>query len=293
MLRALDIHVHTAGPEATAARGDHAAAMRSYFRQTVPEISIDEQADYYRQRQIMAVLLAFDSETATGTPPVTNDFVADAVRRHPDVFIGFASVDPNKGKRAEYELQRAVEELGLRGLKLHPAIQGVLLNDRRHYPLWELCQRLGIPILTHTGMSGRGAGLPGGGGIRLDPTRPVPYIDDLARDFPELTIIGAHPSWPWQDEMLAIAVHKSNVYIDLSGWSPKYFPKSLIQYANTLLQDKVLFGSDFPLITADRWLEDFAAAPFKDEVRPKILYQNAVRLLGLDPQRFEPAAAAS
>lgn len=287
MYRAVDVHVHTAGPEATAARGDATSeAMRSYFRQQTPEISIDEQADYYRARRILAVLLAFDSETATGTPPVSNDFVAGAVRQHPDAFLGFASVDPHKGKRALREVQRAVEDLGLRGLKLHPGVQQFLLNDRAHYPLWELCQRLGIPILTHTGMSGRGAGVPGGDGIRLQPTRPVPYIDDLAGDFPGLTIIGAHPSWPWQDEMLAIAVHKANVYIDLSGWLPRYFSKSLVQYASTLLADKVLFGSDFPLITADRWLEDFAAAPFKDQVRPRILYGNAVRLLGLDATLF-------
>ncbi len=109
----------------------------------------------------------------------------------------------------------------------------------------------------------------------------MPYLDDLAADFPNLTIIGAHPSWPWQEEMLAIAVHKTNVYIDLSGWSPKYFPPSLVQYANTLLQDRVLFGSDYPFITPERWLKDFEKAGFKPEVHEKILFQNAQRLLNL------------
>jgi predicted TIM-barrel fold metal-dependent hydrolase len=107
------------------------------------------------------------------------------------------------------------------------------------------------------------------------------HLDDVAADFPELTIVMAHPSFPWQDEAISIALHKQQVYIDLSGWSPKYFSPNLISYANTLLRDRVLFGSDFPLITPDRWLADFAEADFKDEVRPLILKENAVKMLGL------------
>ena len=107
------------------------------------------------------------------------------------------------------------------------------------------------------------------------------YVDDVAADFPELPIVLAHPSFPWQDEALSVAVHKQQVYIDLSGWSPKYFPPQLIQYANTLLRDRVLFGSDFPLITPDRWLADFEKLEIRPEVRPLILKENAARLLGL------------
>ena len=106
-------------------------------------------------------------------------------------------------------------------------------------------------------------------------------VDDVAADFPDMPIILAHPSFPWQDEALAVATHKPQVYIDLSGWSPKYFPPNLVRYANTLLQDKVLFGSDFPLITPDRWLRDFDTLEIKPEVKPKILKTNAARLLGL------------
>jgi predicted TIM-barrel fold metal-dependent hydrolase len=132
------------------------------------------------------------------------------------------------------------------------------------------------------GHTGVGAGIPGGAGIRLDYVRPIPYLDDVARDFPELTIIGAHPAWPWHDELLSVVLHKANVYMDLSGWSPKYFPPSVIQHANTLLQDKVMFGTDYPLLTPERWLRDFEAAPFKDEVRKKILLENAARVLRID-----------
>jgi uncharacterized protein len=106
-------------------------------------------------------------------------------------------------------------------------------------------------------------------------------IDDVAVDFPDMPIILAHPSFPWQDEALSVATHKPQVYIDLSGWSPKYFPPQLVQYANTLLKDKILFGSDFPLITPERWMKDFAGIAIKDEVRPKIMKENAAALFGL------------
>ena len=174
------------------------------------------------------------------------------------------------------------ERYGVRGFKFHPNVQGFYPNDRMAYGLYEAIEDLGGIALFHTGQTGIGAGVPGGGGIRLKYSNPL-YVDDVAADFPGLKIILAHPSFPWQDEALSIATHKPGVYIDLSGWSPKYFPPQLIQYANTLLQDKVLFGSDFPLLTPDRWLADFAALPIKDEVRPKILKQNAARLLGLLP----------
>jgi predicted TIM-barrel fold metal-dependent hydrolase len=122
--------------------------------------------------------------------------------------------------------------------------------------------------------------MPGGMGMKLKYSNPM-YIDDVAADFPTIPIILAHPSFPWQDEALSVATHKPNVYIDLSGWSPRYFPKNLVQYANSILRKKMLFGSDWPAIMPDRWLADFATLDIKPEVRPLILKENAVRLLGL------------
>ena len=119
-----------------------------------------------------------------------------------------------------------------------------------------------------------------GGGLRLQNSNPM-LLEDVAIAFPDMQIVIAHPSWPWQDEAISLATHKPNIWIDLSGWSPKYFPPQLIQYANTLLKDRILFGSDYPLITPDRWLADFEEAGFKDRVKPLILKTNAIRLLGL------------
>ncbi len=279
---AIDMHVHPGTKEYLVdAGGKYLKDALKYFHKEDAMVSLEEMAAYYRKVDMLGVLLAWDTETQTGLPPVTNDYVAAAVKKYPKSFIGFASVDPWKGRIAVDELTRAVKVLGLRGLKLHPICQAFYMNDRRFYPLWETCSALKIPLLVHTGTTGVGAGVPGGNGLKLKYARPIPYIDDVAADFPDLTIIGAHPSWPWQEEMLSLAVHKTNVYIDLSGWSPKYFPPSLVRYANTLLQDRVLFGSDYPFLTPERWLADFEKAGFKPEVRQKILLDNAKRLLKL------------
>jgi len=229
---------------------------------------------------MMAVVFDIDSETATGRAPTPNDYFAELMARHPRQFIGFGSVDPWKGQAAVKEAKRCAE-LGLRGLKFMPNMQRFYPNDQSFYPLWEEAQRSGLVALFHTGTTGVGAGRPGGGGIKLKYSQPIPFVDDVAADFPELKIIMAHPAWPWQEKQLAVLVHKPNVYMDLSGWSPKYFQPSLVQYANTIIQDKVLFGSDYPVISPERWLRDFEEVAFRDEVRQKILLENAAKLLGI------------
>jgi predicted TIM-barrel fold metal-dependent hydrolase len=221
-----------------------------------------------------------DARTATGHPPVPSEDVARACARHADVLIPFGSVDPWRGVDAVHEARALVVEHGVRGFKFHPILQAFHPNDPMAYPLYEALQELGMVALFHTGQTGIGAGLAGGAGLRLKYANPM-ALDDVAADFPDLRIILAHPSFPWQDEALAVATHKPNVHIDLSGWSPKYFPPILVRYANTVLREKVLFGSDFPLITPDRWLADFEALDIKPGVRPMILRENAARLLGL------------
>jgi len=289
-VKGIDVHVHIAtgdnlksmqaGSAATETTS-RASAARAYFGSAARmRVTADEVAEQYRALNLLAVVFDLDGELQTGRK-MSNDDVADAVKRHPDVLIGFGSIDPNKGLAAIDEARRCVEVLGLKGFKLHPAIQRFAPNDERFYPLWDAISSLKVPALFHTGFSGIGTGMPGGDGIKLRYTQPL-LLDDVAADFPHLTIIGAHPSWPWQEEMLAVARHKSNVFIDLSGWAPKYFPPSLVQQASTLLQDKCLFGTDFPLIPTERWLSEFAALPIKDEARPKIMVRNAARILGLD-----------
>jgi predicted TIM-barrel fold metal-dependent hydrolase len=232
---------------------------------------------------MLAVVFTVDDEAGMGRARISNDEVLEVAEANADVLIPFASIDPHKGKLGVREARRLIaEHPSLRGFKFHPNTQAFWPNDRAFYPLYQVIAEAGKVALFHSGQTGIGAGMPGGGGVRLKYSNPM-AVDDVAADFPELKIILAHPSFPWQEEALAIAVHKPNVYIDLSGWSPKYFPEILIRYTNTLLKHKMLFGSDYPLITPDRWLADFAEIPIKDEVRPLVLKENAARLLGLAP----------
>ncbi|MGW4638844.1 amidohydrolase family protein [Sphaerisporangium sp. NPDC004334] len=283
-LVAIDVHTHAEVSEhgAESLSGELKAGADDYFKlagQHRP--TVREMAAYYRERDMAAVVFTVDAETATGHPPVPNEEIAQACADNADVLIPFAGLDPWKGRAAVRQARRLVEEYGVRGFKFHPNLQAFFPNDRMAYGLYEVLEELRVPALFHTGQTGIGAGVRGGGGVRLKYSDPM-FVDDVAVDFPDLPIILAHPSFPWQDEALAVATHKPQVYIDLSGWSPKYFPPQLVQYANTLLKDKVLFGSDFPLISPDRWLADFDKLPIKVEVRPKILKLNAARLLGLD-----------
>ena len=259
-------------------KGRRDAAER-YFGSANATPTIEETVAYYRERNIAAVIFPVDAESATGQPPFSNDEILRIASENDDLLIPFASIDPAKGKRGVAEARRLVSE-GIRGFKFHPNVQAFWPNDRSVYPLYEVIAEAGLISLFHTGHSGIGTGMPGGGGIRLKYGNPMP-IDDVAVDFPDMTIVLAHPSFPWQEEAISIALHKPEVYIDLSGWSPKYFPQVLVRYANTLLKDKVLFGSDYPLITPDRWIADLEQTEIRPELYERILKRNAAKVLGL------------
>ncbi len=275
-LIAIDTHVHIE-PDPTGNAAEEAA--RKYFGNTGVSYGRKELAEYYRSRKIGCVVFSVD-ERLTGRPQVSNDEVAAFAAENSDIVMAFASVDPMRGPEAVKEARRLIATGGIRGFKLHPPLQQFHANDKAAYPFYEVVAEAKLPVIFHTGHSGIGTGMPGGGGVRLKYGNPMD-IDDVAVDFPDMPIIMAHPSFPWQDEAISVCLHKPQVYIDLSGWSPKYFSPILIQYANTLLKKKMLFGSDYPLITPDRWMTDFAAIAIRDEVRPLILKENAARLFSL------------
>jgi len=275
-LVAIDTHVHIE-PDPTGNAAEEAA--RKYFGNSGVSYGRKELAEYYRSRKIGCVVFSVD-ERLTGRPQVSNDEVVAFAAENSDIVMAFASVDPMRGADAVKEARRLIATGGIRGFKLHPPLQQFHANDKAAYPFYEVVAEAKLPVIFHTGHSGIGTGMPGGGGVRLKYGNPMD-IDDVAVDFPDMPIIMAHPSFPWQDEAISVCLHKPQVYIDLSGWSPKYFSPILIQYANTLLKKKVLFGSDYPLITPDRWLTDFAAIAIRDEVRPLILKENAARLFSL------------
>ena len=242
--------------------------------------TIDETVAYYREKKLGLVMFTVDSEAQTGRRRIPNEEIAEAAQKNSDMMIAFASIDPHKGKMGAREAQRLITEHGVKGFKFHPTVQNFNPSDRMAWPIYEVINEHKLPAIFHSGHSGMGSGMRCGGGFKLEYSNPM-HLDDVAIAFGDMQIVIAHPSWPWQDEALSVAMHKPNVWIDLSGWSPKYFPPQLVQYANTLLKDRVLFGSDFPLITPERWMQDFAVAGFKPEAHQRILKDNAVRLLKL------------
>jgi len=282
-IRAIDVHVHPNHDEAIASGGEYLEWAKKQFGASADEaIPIEATAEMYRRHRMMAVLLGKDARTNTRLPAIPNESIAGAVREHPDVFMGFGSVDPHQDIGWCVEEVHRCRALGLIGLKFQQAVQGFAPDEERYYPIYQAASELRMVCLFHMGTTGIGAGAPGGMGLRLEYCRPI-LVDRVAADFPQLTIIGAHPGWPWTDELLAMAVHKGNLYIDLSGWAPKYFPPMLVQYARTLLKDKVLFGTDWPLLTIERWESEFAELNFPAEVVDRIMLRNAVRVLGLEP----------
>jgi predicted TIM-barrel fold metal-dependent hydrolase len=241
-----------------------------------PELMLQK----YEALDFFGVLCGIDDETLSGIPFTANDEIAEIVRKWPRRFAGFGSVDPHKGKAAVAEVERCAKELGFRGMKFHPSVQEFAMNEPEFRPLWEKCQELGMVLLVHAGVTAVGKGLPGGGGIRHGFARPIPYMDDVGAMFPDLRIIMAHPARPWVDEQLEVIVHKPNMYMDLSGWMPQYFEPLVVQYANTIAREKVLFGSDYQM-DVERWLREFADLPMRDDSRRAIMFDNANRLLDL------------
>lgn len=282
-LRAIDIHTHAEvsccqPPDAFGEEYDRAADK--YFGSD-RRPTIKETVDYYRSIDVGLVMFTVDSEAQIGRRRIPNEEIAEAAAENSDMMIAFASIDPHKGVMGAREARRLIEDYGVKGFKFHPTVQGFHPYDKMAWPLYEVIAEYNMPAIFHSGHSGIGSGMRAGGGLKLSLSNPM-NLEDVAIDFPDMNIIIAHPSWPWQDEALSLAMHKPNIYIDLSGWSPKYFPKQLVQYANTLLKDRMLFGSDHPLITPERWMEDFKVAGFRESVHEGILKDNAVRLLGLD-----------
>jgi uncharacterized protein len=280
-LVAIDVHTHAwkSALQVDDKLTESQEAMGRYFRYQPQHATVPEMADYYRKLKMAFVVFTVDAEKGASRR-ITNEEVAELAHKNADVAIPFASINPHRGADGVRAAKRLIAEYKVKGFKFHPSVQEFFPNDRLAYPLYEAIAEAKLPALFHTGQTGVGAGTPGGGGVRLKYSNPL-YLDDVAADFPDMPIILAHPSFPWQEEALSVATHKPQVYIDLSGWSPKYFPPILVQYANTLLKDRILFGSDYPVITPEKWIEEFEKLPIKPEVRPLIMKENARRLLKL------------
>jgi hypothetical protein len=282
MPRILDTHVHLPTEEFIVGCGGELVEWGlKYFRTKDPLRGVDGMVRDFEAAGIeKALLLAWDAETATGRPALTNDRVAAIAKENEDLVIPVLSVDPHKGDKAIQELERAASRLEMRGVKLHPQVQAFRPDAPEHKPLWDRIEKLGLPVVVHTGTSGLGAGAPGGGGIKLDFSRPI-HLDAVAAEHPELAIIAAHTGWPWHHELIAMCLQKANVYMDLSGWLPKYLPPELVTFLKGPLRAKALFGTDYPFLDPAQCIAQMQELGLKDDVVDAVFWGNGARVFGL------------
>lgn len=202
--------------------------------------------------------------------------------KYPDVILGcWGDIDPQLGYQGARELERCIHEVGMLGIYTGAILTGIPVNDKLYWPLYQVCMEYGATVKLSVGMTAVGQGKPGGGGVLLEYENPIPYVDQVAAYFPELRIIAAHCAWPFHNEMIAVMIHKANVFNELHGWSPRYFPAEIKREINGRLQDRFMFGSDHPWFTYDRLFADWEAGEYRSEVLRKVYYENALRVMGL------------
>lgn len=275
----VDFHVHLPSRGFLNTLSPLLPTLSAYFRAEVREKRVEEVLRELKEGGAeKAVILPIDASPVTGLPGDSNEFMAEVQALDPELLVCFATVRPSSSSAMLQQLKAAVERLGLRGLKLHPHLQALRPTDPRLFPLYAYLQERGLPVVVHTGITGIGAGEAGGYGIELELARPA-EVDRVAAQFPDLKLVMAHFGWPWHEEALAIALHKGNVYLDISGWAPKYIPAPVLQHMKSRLQDKFLFGSDYPMLKHDRLLRELAELGLGEEVTRKLLRENALRLL--------------
>jgi predicted TIM-barrel fold metal-dependent hydrolase len=256
-----------------------------YFRRNLADIpQTDESfAELYVKNDVHALLIGWHPSTVNEGSRNSNEHVLELVAKHSDAFPGIlASLDTNAADLTAVARYAAelVKNPTVKGFKFHPPDQGFYPNDKRFYDIWEVLQASGKPALFHVGFTVLGANTDGGSGIALDYGRPI-HLDTLARDFPKMKIIAAHPGWPWEQELIGVVTHKKNLYVDTSGYLAEQLPEVFLKAIGGRLQDKALFGTDFPYVDLEKALISFNKMNFKPAVQDKLLFANAQQLFGL------------
>jgi uncharacterized protein len=277
-MRAIDVHVHPS----TRGLDTHACG---YFKRDLNEIPRDENkfADLFIKQDVKALVIGWHPSTVKEGARNTNDHVLDLAGKYPDAFAGIlASLDTSAPNLAEVAVYAGelLKNPTVKGFKFHPPDQGFYPSDRKYYGIWEVLQAGSKPVMFHVGFTVLGANTDGGSGIGLDCGRPI-HLDTVAKDFPRMKIIAAHPGWPWEEELIGIVTHKKNVYVDTSGYLAEQLPEIFLRAIRGRLQDKALFGTDFPYVDLEKALASFDKLDFKDTTKEKILLSNAKTLFEL------------
>jgi predicted TIM-barrel fold metal-dependent hydrolase len=279
-MRRIDLHCYPNTQKWIDCQGPYVQPLADYWKRDWSAKKEEDVIQDFKDGGVQAVLVALDLSTTVNTPPCDNDYVAAMRDRHDCIIQAWAAVEPAMGQAAIDEAKHAINDLGMLGFHFHPIMQHFSVDDTRYYPLMEEISAMGVPVMIDVGMTGMGAGTPGGMGAKTRNAHPS-SIDNLAADFPNLTIIMAHPGYPWIDETTTVALHKGNVYWEMSGWGPKYLPDSIKRDMRTRLRDKMMFGSDYPSIPYERLHREWSEMGFSDEVLEGFYSGNAERVLGL------------
>ena len=217
----------------------------------------------------MALISAWQ---APGKDLISNDEVAAFVAQAPDRLVGVGSVDVSKPMQAVHEIRRCVEELGFKAIRVLPWLCELPPTDRRFYPVYVACCEMDVPYCTQIGHTGP-----------LMPSevgRPI-YLDQVALDFPELTIVGGHIGYPWTEEAIAVATKHENVFIDTSAYTTRRYPRELVEFMGSHGRHKVLFGTNYPMIMPEAALKHLDDLGLDEETREAFLYGNAARVFRL------------
>jgi predicted TIM-barrel fold metal-dependent hydrolase len=258
------------------------AQQERVFRSKPKYVSEVEMAEHFRATGVRAILdLGVRAPAPIDEVRALHDYAFDTQKQHGDVIVGhWLHIDPRLGRLAVNELTRCLGHgKGLVGLAVSGAGFNVAASDPSYAPLYELCIEARAPVLIMVGTTGLGAGRPGGAGVKLAFSHPR-HVDEVSATYPELTIVASRPAWPWQADMIAILLHKANVWYEVHGWSPRYFTADLKSEIARRLQDRVMFGADYPMFSYERLIADWQSEGYSDTVLDKIFYRNAERLFG-------------
>lgn len=281
-MKLIDLHSHWGTKKGYVLRTEAELARQKHTWNSEPKYHTEqEMADYFRSQGVRAILdFGFTKNLSVAEAREYHDYGIATQQQHPDAILGlWLQIDPRTGAEGAKEFRRCCEaSKGFIGIGISGSGNGYPAADPIYDPFYDASEELKRPVLIFVGTTGAGAGLPGGAGIILDHGHPR-HVDMLAAKRPNLIIISARPAWPWQEEMIAVMIHKPNVWAELHGWAPKYLTDSLKKDVGRRLKNRVMFGADYPLFTYERLVSEWQGMGYEQDVLDKLFHGNAERLL--------------
>ena len=293
-MKIFDVHSHWGTERGFPLRTEEARALqKKKWNSTTHYHTEEEMAAYLRKNEARAILdFGFTKNMPVGEAAEYHDYAIETQAQYPDCIYGFwVQLNPSTGEAGARELKRCMEaSRGFVSYCVSAPGMGYPASDPIYAPFYEVALEADLPVLVMVGYTGAGGGHRGGDGVELDLAHPR-YIDKLAIQYPDLKIVSARPAWPWQDEMIAVMLHKPNVWAELHGWSPKYFTDALKKEIRTRFKDRVMFGADYPLLQYERLVKDWQSLGYDDAILENVFYRNAEQVFGATQKKASTQAS--